>query len=353
MNRFLKPMLSRAQAIVALCVATLLLVPTLKADDLQSRIDQYLKDKVATKQFSGEVLVARGDAVLIRGDYGLAGRKHGALSNNRKFRFPVGAVAEQFVAVAVLQLEDQGKIKINASICDYVPNCPSDWKDIQVVHLLTHTSGLPAFKRSSPDQKNSDTLHKLLAAAGRQYLEFQPGSKFKYNELDFILLGLAIESVLGRPASEFIETAVSHMLKMTDTKYLQNSCGRPEPGLALSDDQVCSTVEDLYRFDRALAKGAIISNASQLQMFTPYRDGHGLGWKINKEFGKRLALQTGQSDGASVSVRLYPDDDVYIILVADANDIDSAELTHDIGAILFGKSYPASGEATSASPVEK
>ncbi|HME34294.1 MAG TPA: serine hydrolase domain-containing protein [Candidatus Sulfotelmatobacter sp.] len=350
------------QLLLSLCAVAFLFVQHASSEDLESKIDRYLKDKAAAKQFSGRVLVARGDNVLVKGDYGQAERKLEAANENR---FPVGAVAEQFVAVAVLQLEQQGKMKIDAPICKYVPNCPANWKDIQVVHLLTHTSGLPSFQGAFANQTDSDTLTALLAAVGGRSLGFKPGSEFKYNELDFIVLGLAIEIVSSRPASEFIEREVFQTLKMTDTAYLdrkvggspdpslENAADPGEPGGLLRSDHFYSTVEDLYRFDRALIQGAAITSASLLEMLTPYRDGRGLGWKINKEFDKRLALQKGRSDGGSVCVRLYPDDDVYIILVAEANDIDSAELTYDLGAIVFGKSYPASRKSASTSPAAK
>jgi CubicO group peptidase (beta-lactamase class C family) len=368
MTSTLKPRLTSIRAFLATSAATLLLVAPLRADDLHSKIDQYLKSRVAAKQFSGGVLVARGDVVLIRSAYGQSGRQHGLTKNNRRLRFPVGDIAEQFVAVAVLRLEEQGKISINASICSYLPNCPSDWKDIQIVHLLTHTSGLPSLKGFFPDHTNSprsDTLQELLAAVGGQSLEFRPGSEFKYNKLDFIVLSIVIEMVSGRSANEFIEREVFHALKMTDTKYLetmagdsrnpslQNHNGRADLEITVSDDPVYSTVEDLYRFDLALTKGTVISSASLLQMLAPFRDGHALGWKINKEFGRRLALQTGQSDGVSISVRLFPDDDVFIVLVGAAIDVDSAQLTHDIAAIVFGKNYPDSRRSTSASPASE
>ena len=342
-------------------------MPSLKSDDLQSKVDEYLRSKVAIKKFGGKVLVARGDDVLIRRDYGLTGAEHGALSSSRRFRFPVGAIAEQFVAVAVLQLEEQGKIKINASICNYVPNCPSDWKDIQVVHLLTHTSGLPSLEQPFSDQVNLPPLplREIIAAMARQPLQFKPGSRFNYSWLDFVVLCLAVQNAAGSTPKEYIETEVFHALKMTDTgclsatleqasndplkPELKKSSNRAEKGPHLCDGRSYSTVEDLYRFDRAVETGAIISHDSLVQMLTPYRDGHGIGWKINKEFDKRLALQSGQSDGISVSVRLYPDDHTYIVLVANGSSIDSVELTHDIAAILFGKRYPGSGSVVPSS----
>ena len=293
MNCFLKSGL--VEAILALCAATLILVPPLKSDDLESKVDQYLRSKVAIKKFSGKVLVARGDDVLIRGDYGLTGREHGALSSSRRFRFPVGAVAEQFVAVAVLKLGEQRKIKINAPICNYLPNCPSNWKDIQVVHLLTHTSGLPSLEQPFSDQINlsPDPLQELLAAMARQPLEFKPGSRFNYSRLDFVVLCLAVQNASGSTPKEYIETEVFHALKMTDTgclsatleqasndplkPALKKSSNRADQGLHLCDDRSYSTVEDLYRFDRAVEKGVIIShdslaaNVNALQRWAWYR----------------------------------------------------------------------------------
>lgn len=367
------PTLLKLSLNIVLLAGTLLSGRPTPKEDFASRIDQYLKTRVTSRQFKGKVLVARGDDVLIQGDYGLTGRIRGAQNNYQKFRFPLGAVAEQFVAIAVLQLEEQRKIRTDASICNYVPNCPSAWKDIQVVHLLTHTSGLP-----SPKPFTNDVLYpthsqkELLVAIGGQSLDFKPGSRFNYNTLDFTVLCLAIEHASGRSPKEYIESEVFHALKMANTAclsatptatfleasnepqkpLLQNGLNRAGQGSQLCDGHSYSTLEDLYRFERAVEKGTIILHHSLLQMFIPYRDGHGLGWKINKEFDRRVAFQNGSADRTSVSIRLYPDDDVCIIFVADSNDIDSAQLTRDIGAILFGRNYPIStGVGTNSTPI--
>ena len=97
--------------------AILFFVPPARSDDLASRIDQDLKIRIAKKQFSLKVLVARGDSVLIRREYGV--RNHRS-SKGVRDNFPVGAIAEQFVAAAILHLEERGKIKIDAPICSYL-----------------------------------------------------------------------------------------------------------------------------------------------------------------------------------------------------------------------------------------
>jgi CubicO group peptidase (beta-lactamase class C family) len=351
--------LTWTQATLVLLGASLFFVPPARSEDQASIedqvsvIDQYLKTRIANKPFSVKVLVARGDHVLIQREYGHSGLNQWSIEGDVEDRFPVGAIAEQFVAAAVLHLKEQGKLRIDAPICSYLSTCPTGWAELQVVHLLTHTSGLPSLKRRPPSQKMSlapHTLRDLVAAVDGERLEFKPGSMFKCSTLDFPVLYLLIGSVTGRLPTEYIETEVFGPLGMTDTKYpsseeppatlpksqVQDGRTGTSWDVRFCEEDVCSTVQDLYRWERALTKGTAISHYSGLQMFTPYRDGYGFGWKIMKEFDKRVALQSGRSHAFSLSVRLYPDDDTCIVLVANGDNIDSVDLTHDIAAILFG-----------------
>ena len=100
------------QAILVLFAVTLFSALPARSEDLALRIDRYLKTRVANNQFRVKVLVARGDHVLIRREYHQSGRNHGSVKNDVVYRFPVGTIAEQFVAAAVLQLEEQGKIRM-------------------------------------------------------------------------------------------------------------------------------------------------------------------------------------------------------------------------------------------------
>lgn len=356
------------QTILVLLGATLFFALPALSDDPASTIDQDLKTRIATKPCSVKVLVGLGNSVVLRREYGQSGRHQGAITGEVENRFPIGTIAEQFVAATVLHLKEQGKLTIDASICSYLQSCPTGWSEIQVVHLLTHTSGLPPIKKPSPGQMMPavpHTLGELLVDAYGESLEFKPGTMFKYNTLDFPVLYLLIGSVTGRLPTEYIETEIFRPLSMKDTRFstsdelsrslrrshLPDAQSRTPRETQSCDDNLCSTVEDLYRWEQALATGKVISHDSVRQMFTPYRDGYGFGWKIIKEFDKRIALQSGRSDTFSVSVRLYPDDDTYIVLVARGENVDSAELTHDISAILFEKHHPASSKRDGASSI--
>lgn len=356
--------LSWIQPSSLLVMVTLFAAPPARAQDLALQINQYLAATIANKQSAVNVLVAKGDHLLIRSQFGQKEGKHLFFTNDGGDRFPIGTIAEQFVTTAVLRQEEQGRLKLDAPICSYLSDCPANWKEIDVVHLLTHTSGLPSLRQARLGQGEpavSHLLGDLLAAADGQSLEFKPGSMFKYNPLDFLLLYVVIGSVTGEPPTRYIESAVLQPLSMTDTKYPASSqffrqflrshmedgsqtTEQPSP----CEDNVCSTVDDLYRWERAVSTAKIVSHDSVRKMLTPYRDGHGLGWKILKEFNRKLALQGGRFEGISVTVRLYPDDDTSVILAANGSDIDSKELTHGIAAILFGRDYPSSPTATSA-----
>jgi CubicO group peptidase (beta-lactamase class C family) len=363
-GRPLRPSPTWIQTTFVLFGVALLFAPSARSQDQASRIDRYLRTKIATAPSSVQVLVAHGDDVLIKRAYAHSGSSSGSTKGDVENRFPVGAVDEQFVAAAILRLQEQGKIRIDAPICSYLSNCPAGWTELHIVHLLTHTSGLPSATQNSPGQKMSSvphTLRDLVAAADGESPQFKPGAMFKYSSLDFPVLYLVIGSVTGRSPTEYIENEVFRPLGMTATKfsphevstnlsqpYSQDRETRTPWDARLCQHEVCSTLADLYRWERALTKGVAVSHDSVLQMFTPYRDGYGLGWKIIKEFDKRSALKSGRSEAWSLSVRLYPDDDTYIVLVANGDHVDSADLTHEIAAILFARRNQGTSTTTSS-----
>ena len=93
-------------------------------------------------QFSGGVLVARGDEVLFRQVHGLANRSLGKpLALNSRFR--LASVSKQFTAAAILRLQDDGVLSVDDPVCKWIQPCPAAWAPVQLRHLLGHTSGIP------------------------------------------------------------------------------------------------------------------------------------------------------------------------------------------------------------------
>ena len=113
------------------------------AVSLADELDAYLRAESDAGRFSGAALVLlNGEPVLNQG-YGLADRAAGT-PNAPDTRFPLGTLTMPFTALAVLQLQDEGKLDIAAPICDYLPDCPAGWGEVLVRHLLSQASGIPA-----------------------------------------------------------------------------------------------------------------------------------------------------------------------------------------------------------------
>ena len=105
-------------------------------------IDACIADLTTQEAFSGAVLIAQGDDVLLSTAYGLADVEKN-IPNTPQTRYRIASLTKQFTAVATLILHNQGKLDLDDPVCEYVPDCPDHWKAITIQQLLTHTSGLP------------------------------------------------------------------------------------------------------------------------------------------------------------------------------------------------------------------
>jgi len=92
--------------------------------------------------FSGAVLITRGDQVLLAHGYGMADQKH-FRPVTLMTRFRIASLTKQFSAMAILMLEHQGRLRLSDRICRYIANCPAAWAPITLAELLTHSSGMP------------------------------------------------------------------------------------------------------------------------------------------------------------------------------------------------------------------
>jgi CubicO group peptidase (beta-lactamase class C family) len=107
-------------------------------------MDAYLSDLSGGRQFRGAVLVARGTDVLLSKGYDLADQA-ASIRNTPHTLFRIGSVTKQFTALAVLKLEELGKLNVTDRVCQHVTPCPAAWKTVTVEQLLVHTSGIPNY----------------------------------------------------------------------------------------------------------------------------------------------------------------------------------------------------------------
>ena len=177
-------------------------------------------DRWATQnRFMGAVLVARGDQVLFRQAYGLAQRETGQ-PNAIGSRFRLASVSKQFTAAAILKLQDDGVLTVQDPVCKWIQPCPASWHAIRLTHLLSHTSGLPdlmarpgwGVRRVTPA-----TEAELTADTLRYSPSFVPGTKVRYNNAGYNLLGAVVEQASGVSLEAYLQRTFFDPLGMKDT----------------------------------------------------------------------------------------------------------------------------------------
>ena len=182
-----------------LCGLSALLLPSVVvaqsgATDIR-RIDSIVRTQVDSG-FSGVVLVARGDSVLLRQAYAPRG---GALSANASFW--IASITKSFTAAAVLRLQEEGRLALTDSIVRFFPDAPADKRAITVHQLLVHTAGLGGEYTGGGISERSRAVQGILAPE----LIHKPGNGYKYGDDDYELLAAIIETVSGQPWEDVVQ----------------------------------------------------------------------------------------------------------------------------------------------------
>ena len=258
--------------------------------DSARTMDAYLSDAADMYRFSGAVLVARGTDVLLAKGYGLADISTGT-PNTPHTRYRIASVTKQFTALAILKLQELRRLKVTDPVCRFVRPCPHAWKPITIEHLLTHTSGIPNFTERS-DIESVVTTHlspeELVGLFRDEPLDHPVGSRWRYSNSGYTLLGYIIERVTGATFADFLGRHILGPLGMSESGYDVNHpdsthavgydpIGQPAPfidmSIPYSAGAMYSTVTDLYRWNRFLLTGTppIVSADSRAQMLTPRR----------------------------------------------------------------------------------
>lgn len=319
--------------------------------------------------FSGAVLVAREGRPLLSRGYGWANLEQ-ATRNTPQTKFQIASISKQFTALAILILQEQGRLDLHQPLNALVPTELPAWQDVTLHHLLTHTSGIPDLpfwpSYTDPTVNGPITPAYLRELFGGRPLISAPGSTFVYSNWGYILLGYVIEQISGLPYAKFLQRWIFTPAGMTGSGYAYRK--RVLPGRAASyaiergelvnasfldlEDAYAagglySTVEDLLRCDRALSSETSVTAASLAAMFTPHvavGDGssYGYGWQIGDRFGRRVQFHGGRIDGFRVQLARYPDDQVCVAVLCNLQSCDPDPLADALAAALVA---PNAGRA--------
>jgi CubicO group peptidase (beta-lactamase class C family) len=334
----------------------LLLLPLSLAaqKNYSQELDKYMQAHTNAKGFSGTALVVKQNKVLLKKGYGMADREWN-IPNTTDTKFRIGSITKQFTAACILQLAEEGKLGLTDKLTKYIPDFPKG--DSVTIHmLLNHTSGIASYT-SQPDFPKVFMLSlgrdSMISFFKNRPYNFSPGTKFLYNNSCYFLLGYIIEKVSGQSYNDYLRRHILDKLGMMNTgvDMLDSILPMRAHGYAkaknkyvnaefisldwpFSAGRLFSTVDDMYKWDRALYGTSIISANSKQKMFTPGMSKYGYGIIIDSMENHYRTWHNGGIPGFVSNISRYVNDDVTVIVLS--NDSYNADLVaNGLASIVF------------------
>src|SRR5436190_827268 len=214
---------STRMRLVLVAFTVLLFQVSVLAQDKARQIDELVSVYNKYGQFNGSALVAEHGNVILKKGYGLANMEWN-IPNEPDTKFRLGSITKQFTATLILQLAEQGKLKLDGKVSDYLDSYRKDTGGKVTIHnLLSHTSGIPNYTASQGFFQNVSRNPYGVADFIKQYasgdLEFEPGTKFNYSNSGYFLLGAIIEKVTGKPYEQVLKENIFDPVGMKNTGY--------------------------------------------------------------------------------------------------------------------------------------
>ena len=334
-----------------------------QSTDAQSTLEKYLNEITKLNSFSGSVIVAIGDEILLNKGFGLADVELNVF-NSKNTVHRIGSLTKQFTSLGVLKFfGDNDTISIDDNLSRFIPELPTDWGQITVFQLLTHTSGIPNYfgdLDAVPVEDTQQEIEKVIEMEKRnpRGLRNVPGSEFRYSNFGYCMLGYLIEVVSDQNYFDYVKSEILDPLAMDQTYYDDPRILIPNrsEGYKFSDGKLVndalkdpagysaggmlSSVNDMLKLRNVLKSNLIIADDLRERMFEPHLENYGLGWTILERNGRVRFDHNGGTHGFNSRIVYYPEQDVFIVVLANNEDVRSVEITCAIESIVFQESDP-------------
>ena len=338
------------------------LTPCAAQDAITAKVDEYVKAEMQKQRIPGlSLAVIKDGRIILAKGYGLANVEHQVPAKPETI-FQSGSMGKQFTATAVMMLVEEGKLSLDDSIRKYFTDAPDSWQNIRVRHLLTHTAGTTDYPRDF-DFRRDYTEDELLKRAEAIPLAFQPGEKWSYSNLGYVLLGILIHKVSGKFYGDFLQERVFKPLGMTTARIISEADIVPNraagyrlvkgelknqewvsPTLnTTADGALYLTVYDMAKWDEALYTERLLKKSSLEQMWTPVKlsngktQNYGFGWSRGEVRGHRIVEHGGSWQGFKAHIARYVDDRLTVVVFANLAQANQTKIAHGVAAIYNGQ----------------
>jgi len=300
-------------------------------------IRRMLMELHENDEFTGNVLVAQAGTVIYRDAIAPTpddARTLLTIPSN------IGSLAKTFTAMAVMMLAEQGKLRYDDPIARHVPELDGATPGITIRHLLTHTSGIPDVGDLAIDRprlRQRDVVNTVRTHHARFA---RPGLSYRYSNTGYMILAMAVENASARTFDGFLQTAIFDPLDMNSTRP---ESGPRKPEDVKGDGGLVSTVDDLLKWDQALAAERLVRAKTFTEGLVPAKvaegeSTYGFGWNVAQRDGDTYMWHTGNADGRRAFLGRRLDDRIAIIILTKGNS-RRVEIADAIVNILHGRPY--------------
>jgi CubicO group peptidase (beta-lactamase class C family) len=362
-------------------------LPTVRSQgQIASSIDSIFSALADAKSPGLAVLVRKnGDSVFERG-YGV--RELRSLAKiDAQTNFRLASCSKQFTAMSIMLLVHDGKLHYDDKLTDVFLDFPAYGKAISISNLLNHTSGLPDYEDlMDAAEKRKGTLiwtstNQIQDAEVLNLLEketagkFAPGTQWSYSNSGYVILGLVVAKISGRPFHEFLRERIFTPVKMSQTvafekgknEVLQRAYGHSKEGdiwketdqsptsATLGDGGIYSSLTDLAKWDEALAQHTLIGEEEMQPALTPAKlttetqpqwpansdrpEGtpvsYGFGWFLDPYRNHPRMWHYGDTVGFHTYIQRFPADGLTIIILCNRTDLDPESLARRVSDLFL------------------
>ncbi len=342
-------------------------------------VDDIIKAEMRRQHIPGlSVAVVLGGKVIKEAGYGLANVEHGVRVTPDTV-FQSGSIGKQFTAALVMLLVEDGKLRLDDPLSNYLSGTPASWEKVTLRHLLSHTAGLA--EDPAIDLRKDYSEEELLQSAFKVSLSAAPGEKWSYSNLGYQVLGILCSRVGGKFYGEQLRERIFAPLGMqtrtiserdivpnraagydrVDGKLFNQEWVAPTIN-STGDGSLYLTVRDLARWSIALEGNTPLSQAIRTESWTPAKlnDGkltdYGLGWQIASVKGHRFVQHSGAWQGFNSFIVRYLDDRLAVIVLANRSRarlplIAERIVGHYLPALQAAPSPPLSTRRLESTPL--
>jgi CubicO group peptidase (beta-lactamase class C family) len=350
---------------------------TLAAAHDSAQIDAIFAPLKSSDSPGGAVLVKRAGRVILERGYGVTDLRSRTRIDDRT-NFRLASCTKQFTAMAIMLLVRDGKLHYQDRLTDIFPGFPGYGRAITIRHLLNHTSGLldyedlmPKTNPNMPVEKiqiHDDGVLNLLEQ--QKTTKFVPGTHWDYSNSGYVVLGLVVAKVSGKPFDEFLHDRIFAPLQMTNTvAYVRGKNEVPHrayghsktssgwqqtdqspTSATLGDGGVYSSLADLSKWDDALRQPTLLIAKEMEPAITPVQvpdnsvrgpDGssaqYGFGWFLNAYREHRRMWHYGETEGFRSNIQRFTRDGLTIIVLCNRTDLDPGNLGLEVADLYLSR----------------